>query len=243
MSSRHPFDREAPGERRGFVHKRIFGAASAFIGSGFSPTAAAAGFIRPGGRSARVTRAELGVGSAGGGPRRNKFGVPDPNRGPGGCNPGTKYNPAADLCLGAGGLAADTGTCPGVAIKIRGVCVDPTALFPGGRPAFGPTTGTDLVRGGGGGAAVVGSFGFAAMEPEAMTSVRLQCPPGMVLGRDDLCYPKSVLRRNSKWRKWRPGTRPVLTGGQRASIRKARSAITDAREAISGLGVTVTKKK
>jgi len=91
------------------------------------------------------------------------------------------------------------------------------------------------------GQAVAGAFGMPAMQPASEMRQRLSCPPGMVLGRDDLCYPKQVLRRDSKFRKWRPGVRPILTGGQRRAISKARSAITTARDAISGLGVTVKK--
>ena len=91
------------------------------------------------------------------------------------------------------------------------------------------------------GQAVAGAFGMPAMVPEVEMRRRLSCPSGMVLGEDELCYPKQVLRRDSRFRKWKPGVRPILTGGQRNSIRKARSAITAAKEAVSGLGVTVKK--
>ena len=108
-------------------------------------------------------------------------------------------------------------------------------IFPGGRTGFETVPRDDF------GAAVMGAFGMPALEPAVRESVTLRCPPGMVLGKDELCYPRSVLRRDSRFRKWRPGVRPILTGGQRAAIRKARTAVTTARDAIAGLGVTVKK--
>jgi len=91
--------------------------------------------------------------------------------------------------------------------------------------------------------AVGGAFGMPAIAPKHEFVGKFVCPPGFVLGEDNLCYPKQVLRRDSRFRKHRPGVRPILTGGQRNAIRKARTAITTARDAISGLGVTVQKKK
>lgn len=88
-----------------------------------------------------------------------------------------------------------------------------------------------------------GAFGMPASVPKVEMREHHSCPTGMVLGEDGLCYPKAVLRRNSRFRRWKPGARPVLTGGQRRSISKARTAVTDARNAIAGLGVTVSQKK
>jgi len=59
--------------------------------------------------------------------------------------------------------------------------------------------------------AVTGAFGMPAMAPFAETRVVLDCPPGMVLGKDNLCYPSAVLRRNSQFRKWRSAPRPTVT--------------------------------
>jgi len=90
--------------------------------------------------------------------------------------------------------------------------------------------------------AVQGAFGMPAIAPRVRQARRFMCPPGMVLSRGNLCYPREVLRRNSRWRKWRPGMKPILSGGDRKAITKAKSAITAGREAISGLGLTVKKK-
>lgn len=89
--------------------------------------------------------------------------------------------------------------------------------------------------------AAKGSFNLPAIVPHIRNISRHVCPSDMVLGRDLLCYPKEVLSRSNKFRKWRPGARPVLTGGQRKGIRRARSSITTAKKAIGGLGVTVKK--
>jgi len=59
--------------------------------------------------------------------------------------------------------------------------------------------------------AVTGAFGMPAMAPFAVMRTVLDCPDGMVLGKDDLCYPSAVLRRNSQFRKWRSAPRPTVT--------------------------------
>jgi len=80
------------------------------------------------------------------------------------------------------------------------------------------------------------------MIPEEIASSRLQCPSGFVLGEDELCYPKAILRRSSRFRKWKPGMRPVMTGGERRGITKARETINRARVAI-GMNTLSSKKK
>ena len=66
------------------------------------------------------------------------------------------------------------------------------------------------------GRAVMGRYGVA-LEPAAIPSVRLKCPRGSVLGNDNLCY--DHIRKGD--RKWIPGTKPLLTGGERNAIRTA----------------------
>ncbi len=56
-----------------------------------------------------------------------------------------------------------------------------------------------------------------------------RCQAGYVLGRDNLCY--WHLPRNSKWRKWRPGRKPLFTGGDLNAIKRAAS-LGDAAEEI-----------
>lgn len=115
-------------------------------------------------------------------------------------------------------------------------------VFLGSEPGIdkrgsGPGTGMVLFED-----AVTGAFGMPAIRPVLEQRLHSTCPKGMVLGEDELCYPKAVLRRDSRFRKWRPGTRPILTGGEVRAIATARRAITRGRDRMSGLGVTVKKK-
>ncbi len=91
--------------------------------------------------------------------------------------------------------------------------------------------------------AVVGAFGLPAIIPESEVVSRLVCPSRMVLGEDDLCYPKAVLRRDSRFRKHRPGRRPLLTGGERNIIRKADALVDDVQAANKALGLKVPVRK
>jgi len=130
---------------------------------------------------------------------------------------GSPNHPEQRGLAGGGG-----GPCPGLMVRgPGGICIDLT-----------PDKTTPAERSISQGQAVAGAFGMPAMVPQALQTVRMSCPEGMVLGRDDLCYPKQVLRRDSKFRKWRPGMRPILTGGERRGIAKAKRSINKARGAI-----------
>jgi len=68
------------------------------------------------------------------------------------------------------------------------------------------------------GEAVMGGFGVPAMVPQQVGSVArrdgtvspiLRCIPGMVLGRDELCYNKGTIPRT--FRKWPPGSKPPIS--------------------------------
>jgi len=91
---------------------------------------------------------------------------------------------------------------------ISGVCVDPLG------PA-GLSTGA-----GGAAAAVARPGGVDGQLPSARSTRTLICPPGMVLSKDDRCF-HSLSRKE---RKWDPGRRPLLTGGERNAITKAAAA-------------------
>jgi len=122
----------------------------------------------------------------------------------GGCPPGFSPGPGGgctpDRLSVAGG--------PGVAVSIPG--------------SPGLTTPAEVSIGGTG-EAVMGRFG-AAITPMVDQLIRLDCPRGMVLGEDDLCYNRRDLRKDE--RKWPPGRRPLLTGGDLNAISKAHRAAT-----------------
>jgi len=64
--------------------------------------------------------------------------------------------------------------------------------------------------------------------PEQLGQLRLKCPAGYVLGRDDNCWWN--LPRNSKWRKWKPGRKPMFTGGDLNAITRAGQLAESAEE-------------
>jgi len=80
------------------------------------------------------------------------------------------------------------------------------------------------------GAAVMGRYG-AALVPMQIPSSRFKCPRGSKLGRDNLCY--DHLHKNQ--RKWPPGTKPLLTGGEVNVLKKARRL----EEKLKRLGVPI----
>ena len=124
----------------------------------------------------------------------------------------------------------DGGPCPPLTIRgPRGTCIVLLAGAPGGRPMITSADGAGALEFGG---AVVGAFGMPAIAPVLEVREHRSCPSGMVLGEDELCYPKEILRRNSRFRKWRPGMRPILTGGERRGITKARQSVNRACEAV-----------
>lgn len=112
---------------------------------------------------------------------------------------------------GTTGLVGGSATCPDGSFKVLGRCID---LQPGGAVSGG---GMML----GGGEAVLGRYGVA-MVPASAQRTRLRCPRGMVLGMDNLCYNRRDLRKDE--RKWRPGRKPLLTGGELNAISTAMSA-------------------
>ncbi len=117
----------------------------------------------------------------------------------------------------------------------------PEIQFVGG-PGAPPQPPSSAVSTGAEFQAVQGAFGLPAMAPMAMQRIHLDCPRGMVLGRDNLCYPKQVLRRNSKFRKWRSGPRPPISAADAKMIRRlaaARAAVIKLAEGVD----LVTKKK
>jgi len=150
---------------------------------------------------------------------------------------------ARDFCLAAlsflpGGrpeapLVADPGGCPAGMVRFRDTCVDLTALPPGGDPAFTPT----------GGFATVGAFGLPALSPTGVSRIVRKCGRGMVLGIDNLCYPKAVLTGRSKFRKWRRPVRPPISRRDVVAIKRAAGARDRVKELAKEVGLTVGAKR
>lgn len=105
--------------------------------------------------------------------------------------------------------------CPPGAFKLpTGQCFAPGDAFPGGAPM--------LFQSDEFGQAVIGRYGTALEPAQRPAAVRLRCPRGSVLGTDNLCYNKRDLRKGE--RKWPPGRKPLLTGGELNCITTARKA-------------------
>jgi len=126
----------------------------------------------------------------------------------------------------AGELVA-AAACPRGMVKIGTRCIDLTALPPGGDPAIVPATG----------ATTVGAFGLPASFPAGISRVVRNCGPRMVLGIDNLCYPKAVLPPRSKFRKWRRPPRVPVTRRDVVAIRRSAAAKDRVAELAKDVGL------
>ena len=122
---------------------------------------------------------------------------------------------------GGGGAGPGAAFLPGMPCvwpmrtdPITGECI----LFAGEIP--GPDTGGIPTRANGGRPVVAAG---------ARSITRLTCPKGYILNTDNNC--EWGLARNAKARKWRPGRKPMFTGGQLNAIATAAS-LGDAAEEI-----------
>jgi len=97
------------------------------------------------------------------------------------------------------------------------VCEDPRLepTGPGGRCEFpgSPASGVGELR--------PGLYG-PAIEPFFIARNIRDCPDGMILGKDKLCYNKGTISNNK--RLWPKGRAPLLTGGEMRAIAKAAQA-------------------
>lgn len=106
--------------------------------------------------------------------------------------------------------------CPEGQQRIGNRCVrvDFGAIVPGGEPFISTQTA--------GGVATIGAFGIPAIQPDIVGErngrpIR-SCPPGAVLGKDDLCYMKGSIPR--QFRKWKPAPRPVFSAADAKALRR-----------------------
>jgi len=125
------------------------------------------------------------------------------------------------------GFANTSGGCSdGFEPDADGQCVRTGIRGAGQRFFPGGETGTqaDVM-----GEAVVGSFGLSGVIPRQVGSITrndgvvspiLRCPARYVLAIDNICYVKGQ-KGLAAFRKWRPGTKPFLTGGDVKCLRRA----------------------
>ena len=139
--------------------------------------------------------------------------------------------------------------CPsGFELSASGVCQEvgfrgaAERFFPGGQ------TGTlQDVRGD----AVIGGFGLPALVPSQVGSITtrsgevrpiLRCNRGMVLGTDNLCYPKAILTPRSRFRKHRRPIAPPISRRDTKAIRIAAAAKERVKELAQDVGFKVSAK-
>lgn len=147
------------------------------------------------------------------------------------------------------GGAGSTG-CPGGFRKnpITGVCEERGFVGAVQRVLPGGQLGTIADTGG---SAVVGAFGLPARVPAQVGSITrndgsvgplLRCIAGMVLGKDNLCYPTQVLSPRSKFRKHKRPRRAVVTPGDSTAIARAARAKERVKSLAKDVGFTVSTK-
>lgn len=145
-------------------------------------------------------------------------------------NPGGTSNAKKEL--------ARSGGCPDGRIQMGTQCIDPLAGMPGGIPLSIPSAGTMVGHGGG---AVIGAFGLPAQEPTLFSQLVRRCGPGMVLGEDDLCYPKAILPKRSQYRKWKGAVKPPVTAADMKAIRRANSTRNRVLDLAKDVGLHAAK--
>jgi len=209
-----------PNEQRGFVHKRLFGAAKGFVTSGFNPLGALGGFVSGGQNGGGSVRAPRGPSAS------ELAGIRDHVAHGHGLGAHTFLTAAnlqaagvptgrpAQLPRGGSNLAGTGCTFPARRDPNTGEC----------RVFIGREPGPDV--GGVGADAVMGRYG-AGMIPMKIASTRSDCSAGgtvrgMVLGNDGVCYNKRDIRNSE--RMWPKGRAPLLTGGEQKAISVASRA-------------------
>lgn len=145
------------------------------------------------------------------------------------CKVGSGFLPGSG---GSGGGTNGSGPCPDGSFKVGNRCVAPGDMFPGGDPGMFPA----------GGEATQGAFGMPALTPAQEQRTVLKCPSGMVLGKDDLCYPKAILSRRSKYRKWKGDPRPPVTAADAKAVRRAERVRNRVKDLGKDVGLKVTNR-
>lgn len=100
-----------------------------------------------------------------------------------------------------------------------------------------------------GGQATIGAFGRPAMVPAQVGTVQrndgtvspvLRCLRGMVLGMDDLCYPKGSIPR--QYRKWKPACKPPMTCSDAKALRRIGTLQARVKKLASSAGLSTKKR-
>lgn len=122
-------------------------------------------------------------------------------------------------------------TWDGFECKAEGIGGWVEQTLPGGQTG----TGVDVY-----GQAVMGAFGKPAIVPATVAQPTRHCPPGTVLGKDNLCYARGSIRNTD--RKWPKAPRPLLSAQDMKVIRKAASLKNRVKSAATKSGFSCRKR-
>ena len=92
------------------------------------------------------------------------------------------------------------------------------------------------------GAVTPGAFGALSVDPVMMTSVRLRCPTGLVLGKDDRCYAQGKGGISNSQRKWPKAPRAIMSAQDGKILRKADAVRGRVKRVAATAGFTCKKK-
>lgn len=205
-------DGQRPSDRRGFVHKRIFGGVKSFVSSGFNPLAGLSGFLAPTTRQQPVRQRPraIAVVPTTFAPTTTAVGAL-----PGDFGPGPAVMPTRGLRPMPRTIQPPRTFLP-IEGPVDGPCPPPLMRSPAGN-CIAPTSprGAELFMG----EATMGRFGAGTIPGSKITDVAV-CPSGAVLGKDGICYDHLPNRD----RLYPRGRRPLLTGGDMRAISTASRA-------------------
>lgn len=95
----------------------------------------------------------------------------------------------------------------------------------------------------GGGQVVQGAWGLPAVVPDVKMRRVLKCERGLVLGIDNLCYPRAVLSSRNVHRKWRRPPKPTVSRRDEVAIRRAAAAKDRVLELAKDVGLHASKTR
>lgn len=122
------------------------------------------------------------------------------------------------------------GPCPSGTFRVGSQCVSPGDAFPGGDPlTFG--AGGQMQR---------GAFGYLSVTPTMQSVTVHRCPPGLVLGKDNLCYEKGTIK-NSQRKNPKP-PRPAISGADIKAINKAAAVQKRVKSLAGKVGFSCKKR-
>lgn len=151
---------------------------------------------------------------------------------------GSQNQPGAEAnCPPGFQVNSKTGVCEAI-----GVVPAIQRFLPGGQTGTlpqVPATG-GVAPANGYGAAVMGTFGVPALQPVQASTMTLRCPPGSVLGKDNLCYQKGSIP--PKFRKWRPGRKPPISAGDWKALQTADRVKNKAKTVAGKAGFTCKRR-